>query len=339
MPVDYYTYDNIDFINATVPLSWDPLVLKAVQMDKPVFNQTIDFAYLRVRGQTIKDLEASDVPVELQKSLLHLDKKWWASPSSIDQLVASGVVFSKDTANFLNTISLEQLDDNVLNGIAYRGLVNGWGKSTKLEKVRDEGMKYKLLGDLYLDFPLLGQLNKEWWTEHRLVAIKSLDKNCYTPFVVSFLNTIHPYQLDQQLIRGIQNSDTGRPIYFSAAYALGATTKARYDKHDHLLEKINAAKHHYAEHTKKRWLNIERTASKNKIIQEHLEKAIEHLVSETPDVTKAKDIIISAQSIINEQFGDKKTWSWFKLSYVVPESKKVLNKLIGHFSAAELDER
>ncbi len=366
LPANYYTYDNVSFLNTTTSAQWDQSVLKAIQKDKVPFDRTFNFDALRDRGQFIMAIEARNLPAALQQSLLNLDKTWWSASTAIDKLVTLNLeTLPEKVINFLNTIAPTQLDDHVVQGLAHRAASKQWtSQPLTVDLLRQEGKQHQLLGDLSTSHPILHQLKKEWWTESRIAAIKSLGPECFTQSVVNFLNIIQPEQLNKQLIQGIQRSNKTVPLDFRAVYSLGADhapsvraestpivqsppidqsndvrteRRSPLNRHESLLAKINAAKAQYAAHTKNKWFDIggERKA-KNDIIQEELGKAVEKLSSPDADVVAAKAIVKAAKATIEAVYGEK-TWSWFKWNHVVPESGKVLGKLIEQLSSPEMD--
>lgn len=155
-------------------------------------------------------------------------------------------------------------------------------------------------------------------------------------------------QLNEQLIRGLQKADKTGTINYSAVYALGrneaptpvvgatagheaptpsSEKQSFFAKQDWLTDKLQQAKQRYATHTKNKWFDIGNTrAAKNEVIQTNLSDAMTRFKAGEIDVGMVRDIVESTKEYLESNMGS--TWSWFKCFLSVPESSKVLDKLI-----------
>lgn len=203
LPESYYTINDVNYLNSSDVKQWDELVLKALQTDKVPLNKTTDFKVLRTRGLFISFLEEKNLPNSLHQSLLKLSAKWWTELDVMDKLVALNVnSLPEPLINFLNTISPDELDDLVLQGLKFRATDQTLDRLT-LSTLKDDG-KWQLLGDLLDKHPILLNLKQEWWTETGIAVIKKIPSDYYTPAVLEFLNKIEPQHMNEQLIPRIR---------------------------------------------------------------------------------------------------------------------------------------
>jgi len=149
--------------------------------------------------------------------LLRLNKSWWGDLAALDKLIPLELkIASAELIIFLNEVGLDALDAEVLDGLAYH-LKNKPATKLSLDDLRERGHYCHLLGGLGETHPILHQLNKEWWTEQPIAAIKAFDNSFYNKHLIDFLNKIGPKQFTDEVQTKLAGWDKQKAIHVSLA--------------------------------------------------------------------------------------------------------------------------
>lgn len=119
LPEMYYTKEGVSFLNTIDPAEVDSNILKALQTDELRFDEPVDVTALRTRGQFLLLLDTKPIADSLKASLMTLAQPWWNQPQLDKLLALPPDLLRPSVITFLNTVSPDEIDDTVLNGLRY----------------------------------------------------------------------------------------------------------------------------------------------------------------------------------------------------------------------------
>jgi hypothetical protein len=338
LPPSYYTPAMVDYLNTIDPVALDLYVLKTLQKDSIKFDGAFDLAALRFLGQFLDRL--GDEP--RYSVLMKLDKKWWADDVRLELIksILPGNL-TPSAVSFLNAINPEDLDTDVWTTLLTEQ-INFEGST--IERLRSRGVLLSYLNSKDISDQLkisLQKLNISWESATHIDKLLTLPLPEFPPTLIDFLNKIQPKQLSDDLILGIKQWNGTDQLTIAGLKKLSKSyvekprntspiTPIFKSTHDKIIESaIN-----YSTHVSNKWCDPWSTGKKkNRIIQEDLGAALTALRSQSSSsnskatLEQVKIIIELAKTKLETKFG-KKSWSWFSIKYILPESSRLLNELI-----------
>jgi hypothetical protein len=339
LPPSCYDYETILRLNTTRPEQFNEWVLKAIQTDKHFIHT--GFSILELRGRFIQAIDS----LEVKEALLKLNSSWWL-PAHRDKITAIQFKNIPETyLAFLNNTNPDLLDQRKLKGLALKISRKEEIKSISLESLETAGKRCELLGQEEYE-KIFDQLNSQWWNEHNIALIKTINKPI-NRHLIQFLNQIDPEKLTEKVKTLIKdNWNENEPIDLkklstqksksmnnnmqAQLRVMNSSAPPAPNASKYMLQKeLKTAMDKYARHTQKKWFDFGGVRlAKKELISTAITAAISNLKEN--EAQSAKKFLEEARLNIRTiyQGGQEHIWSWLRFKYIIPHSEQLLNQLI-----------